>query len=176
MKLLPYDKFELTVKLPVLEVQKRLMENAPERKFFSGTFDEPKAFKGSIEETTFKIYRNVGSQCYGLPILHGKLEECEIGTRITVTVKLQRFVQLLLLIFLAFEIKLLVEGIKKYSFGFNSILIIAVMFISILVVAVVIFGGFRFEYRLSKSAFLELFKNETIPANKEDTPGPNAAR
>jgi hypothetical protein len=91
-------------------------------------------------------------------VLHGSLEECEKGTKITVTMKLHGFVQLFLLIFAAFEIKSLVEDIKNYSFEF----------IFILVIAVIIFGGFWFEARLSKTAFLELFKDETIPANQEE--------
>ena len=99
MKLLPYDKFELTVKLPVWEVQRRLLENVPERKFFSGMFDEPKPFKGKIEETTFKIYRNIWYRNSGLPVLHGTLEECESGTKITVIMKLHGLVQLILVFF-----------------------------------------------------------------------------
>lgn len=167
LKLLPYDKFELIVKLPGWEVQKRLLENVPERKFFSGMFDEPKAFKGKIEETTFKIYRNIWYRNSGLPVLHGNLEECKSGTKITITMKLHGLVQLILVAFCGFEIKsLIAEGIKNYSFEF----------VFVFVVAVIIFGGFWFENRLSKSAFLELFKDEIITANQEDTPGQNAAR
>jgi heme/copper-type cytochrome/quinol oxidase subunit 4 len=102
-----------------------------------------------------------------LPVLHGTLEECESGTKISVTMKLHGLVQLILVFFCGFEIKSLAEeGIKNYSIEFAFIL----------VVAVIIFGGFWFENRLSKSAFLELFKDEIIAANLEDAQGQNAAR
>ena len=152
MKLLPYDKFEVTVKLPPWDVYKRLVDNVSDRKLFSSMFAEPKAFKGNVEETSFIIYRNIWYRNSGLPVLHGKLETLGDVTRVDVTMKLHGLVQLLLLFFCMMELKSLFDKSHFDSFDF----------IFILTIAAIIIGGFWFEARLSKSAFLELFKNEII--------------
>ncbi|MBJ6751501.1 hypothetical protein [Geomonas anaerohicana] len=155
MKLLPYDKFEVTVKLPPWDVCRRLLENVPEKKFFSGLFAESKPFKGNIEEASFKIYRNIWYRNSGLPILHGKLEDLGGRTRINVTMKLHGLVQAFLLVFCAIQLKSLLE---KYGFDLFDV-------IFIVVVTIIICGGFWFEVRLSKKAFLELFKGDIITSD-----------
>jgi hypothetical protein len=155
MKLLPYDKFEVTVKMPPWDVSRRLLENIPERKFFSGLFDDPKVFKGNVEEASFKIYRNIWYRNSGLPVLHGKLEDLGGMTRIKITMRLHGLVQVMLVFMFVFELKSLVEKSRFDSFDL----------VFILAIAAIILCGFWFEVRLSKSAFLELFKDAIIKNN-----------
>jgi hypothetical protein len=155
MRLLPYDTFEVTVKLPPWDVCRRLLDNVPERKFLSGLFAEPKLFKGNVEETSFKIYRNIWYRNSGLPVLHGKLEDLGGMTRIKVAMKLHGLVLALLVVFCVFELKSLLENSHFESFDL----------IFIFAIAAIILGGFWFEVRLSKSAFLELFKDDITSNN-----------
>lgn len=161
MRLLPYDTFEVTVKIPPWDVCRRLLENVSERKLFSGLFAEPKIFKGNVDETSFKIYRNIWYRNSGLPVLHGKLVNLGGTTKITVKMKLHGLVQALLVVFSVIELKPLIE--KSHFESFDVIFILAI--------AAIIVGGFWFEVRLSKSAFMELFKDDIISDNvpKQDS-------
>jgi len=124
-------------------------------------FAEPKVFKGNVEETSFKIYRNIWYRNSGLPVLHGKLETLGDATRIDVTMKLHGLVQVVLVFLCVMELKSLFD--KSHFDSFDLIFISAI--------AAIIVGGFWFEARLSKSAFLQLFKEDIIPneTSKQET-------
>ncbi len=89
MKLLPCDKFEFIVNMQSLDVQRRLLDNVSPQKFlgtiFSPSGDKP--FKGVIQETSFRVRRNIFYRNSGIPNLYGVMEATEGGTRIIISMK-----------------------------------------------------------------------------------------
>jgi hypothetical protein len=160
MNLLPHDKFNVFVHLPPWEVCRRLLENVSEKTFWSDLFPGDMKFKGDIQESSFKIYRNIGYRNSGLPVLCGELEEIEGGTKIKVEMRLHRFVQLFLGFWVVMQLSFLVRGME--SFIPSLIMIFAA--------GAIVYLGFLFEARKSKEVFIALFEKEIGTANQRLAP------
>lgn len=117
-------------------------------------------FKGDIQESSFKIYRNIGYRNSGLPVLCGELEEIEGGTKIKVEMRLHRFVQLFLGFWVVMQLSFLVRGME--SFIPSLIMIFAA--------GAIVYLGFLFEARKSKEVFIALFEKEIGTANQRLAP------
>ena len=156
MNLLPYNEFSVFVPLPQWEVCRRLLENVSEKTFWSDIFRGNSKFQGDVQETYFKIYRNIGYRNSGLPILHGLLEETEGGTKIIVKMKLHKFVQLFFFFWVFTSISFVVKGVDNYMTGL----------IMIIAATAIIYLGFWFEVGKSKSMFIEIFEKEIGAANQ----------
>lgn len=160
MKFLPYDKFEVVVGLPAAQVRERIQDNIGPTGImgiFSSVGD--RAFNGKVSDENFKIHRNIRYRNSFLPILCGSFEHHPAGTLVSVRMRLHYLVMAFLVFFIGF----FVDDIFPFTtvafwaeFGQLSIMLVFVTTLTC--------GGFWFEAKKSKLAFLEIFKDVT--ANK----------
>lgn len=149
MKILPFQKFDVYVKLPPWEVCRKLLEK------IGGT----SPFHGAVQESTFKVYRNTIYSDPFLPRLYGVLEAIDGGTRIKINMKMFLPSKLWILFCLALTVGLIITGNLSYQAG-------AIVLAFVFVVTYVVL---RFETKESKAAFLNFIERE-IAANQEDAP------
>lgn len=149
MKILPSHKFDVYVKLPPWEVCRRLLEN----------IGGPSRFHGTVQKSTFKVYRNIIYSDPFLPRLHGVLEAIDGGTRIKINMKMFLPSKLWILFCLALTVGLSITGNLSYKAG-------AFVLAFVLVITYVVL---RFETKESKAAFLNFIEKD-IAVNQEDAP------
>jgi hypothetical protein len=155
MKLLPCDKFEFIVNMQPSDVQRRLLDNVSPQKFlgtiFSPSGDKP--FKGVIQETSFRVRRNIFYRNSGIPNIDGVMEATEGGTKIKITMKLSYITWAFLLVwFFAVAISSFIGDIRDYQTG---------LFLLVAAFSIIYFG-FWFEAGLSRKAFIGLFNKEIV--------------
>lgn len=151
MKFLPYDEFQLIVPLPPWKVCRILIENVSETSFWNFFSFGDKKFRGNVEELSFKIRRCIYYRNSFVPILYGALEETEGGTKITVKMKLHKFVLVFLLLWSAGALLPSPSSISAYFIIFAMLLT---------------YAGFWSEVAKSKSALQGIFVNEAgMPTN-----------
>ena len=145
MKFLPYDEFQFVVPLPPWEVSRKLVENVSESTFWNFFSFGDKKFQGNVQELKFKIHRSIYYRNSFLPILHGELEGTEGGTKITVKMKLHKFVLLLLLVWSIWSLLPSPSSTSAYFICFAIL---------------ITYAGFWAEVSKSKSTFQSVFANE----------------
>ncbi len=155
MNLLPHDKFNLLVHLPPWEVCRKLLENVSEKSFWSGFLPGGNKFEGNVQDTTFKIHRNIAYRNSGLPILCGELEEIEGGTKIKIEIRLHRFAQLFLAFWVLMQLSFLTRGMESLIPGL----------LMIVATGAIVYLGFLFEAKKSKEMFIAIFEKENGTAN-----------
>lgn len=148
MKFLPFQKFDVCVKLPPWEVCRRLLEN----------IGGPSPFHGDVQEDVFKVYRNTIYSDPFLPRLHGVLEAIDGGTRIKINMKMYLPSKLWIAFCLTLIVGLSITGNLSYK---SSALVLSFIFF-------ITYVMLRFETRESKTAFLN-FIESNIAANRKIT-------
>ena len=149
MKLLPFQTFDVCVKLPPWEVCRRLLDN----------IGGASSFHGEVQEGFFKIYRNIIYSDPFLPRLHGVLEAVDGGTQVKINMKMFLPTKVWILFCSAMTIGLSVLGNLNNKVGFCILGFIIV----------ITYVVFRFETKESRAAFLNFFETK-IAANQEDAP------
>jgi hypothetical protein len=154
MKLLPYEKFEIVVADPLPQARERMLSKVGPKRFWAN-FSSPVEhdFRGDIDETSFKIWRNIHYRNSFLPILHGSFEQLPEGTRISVRMRLHLFVIAFLAVWIGTAI-LFALPFTTVAFwaeiGQAGIMVSAALLMT--------YAGFWFEASKSKKAFLEIYQ------------------
>ena len=146
MKFLPFQEFNVVVNLPPWEVCRWLLENV------GGT----SPFRGDVQESTFKIYRNIFYSDAYLPRLHGVLEPVDGGTKIKIRMKLFLLTKLYILAVILLIIGLNLAGKLNYI---EELAIVVLLFF-------IYFIALRFEEKESRQAFMT-FLEAHITANHQ---------
>lgn len=96
MKLIPYEKFEINSDLSSVEVVQRIENCTGKKKFFN--FSHTHEFSGHVNENAFEITKNISYRNSFLPVIVGKIKQTDLGTKITITMRLHPVVICFMLI------------------------------------------------------------------------------
>jgi hypothetical protein len=161
MKLLPYEKFQIVVAEPLPQARERLLANVGPKRFWAN-FSSPVEhdFRGEIDGTSFKIWRNIHYRNSFLPVLHGSFEQRPDGTRISVRMGLHLFVIAFLAVWAgaAISFALPFTAVAFWAeIGQAGVMVGAAFLMT--------YAGFWFEAGKSKKVFLEIYQE-----TKDNTP------
>lgn len=97
-KFIPHEKLKLETSLSKEEVLKRLSANIEEKNskwnWFSGKSSSNIFFGGSLDETGFRVSRNISYKNSFLPEIEGKIEALRFGCTLALTLNLNIFVMI----------------------------------------------------------------------------------
>lgn len=157
MNLLPFEKYVFEPKMTVDKAMQQLDLMTEPKQF--GLFRQPKycRYRGTITQSSFKISRSISYRNSFLPVVEGTIRSDFDGSIISMKMRLNYFVLVFVifwssgvtLVFLA----MLMSAIAKGKFQPAIFVPLGMLlFLSALVI-----GGFKYESRLVRKDFEELF-------------------
>ncbi|MEM7179600.1 MAG: hypothetical protein AAF518_01710 [Spirochaetota bacterium] len=98
----PYKKLEYTSSKTAKEILDKLAQDVDSSKKFRWTYNHSHPFSGSLEEDSFKIWRNLTYRNSFNPVVEGNIKELPGGTsQIEIRIQLHRFVQVFMIFWLS---------------------------------------------------------------------------
>jgi hypothetical protein len=169
-KILPFENFTITTKLPLNEVMERLSKNITPRStsIFSFNRDISKPYTGKIYANTFEISRVIDYKNSFLPNINGTVNTFLGKTEVTIKMKPFTMVIVFMAIWLGFVGLACVGIIGYFLLNANRISMSSFSFASIVPFVMFIFGcllfsiPFRSEANKSKTFLLELLQGEIV--------------
>lgn len=158
MKYLPYERIVYRTHLPEEEVMAKLSGFVESKKFRFGK-TSAKEYEGFINNNSFEINRIINNRNSFLPQIRGVIQKTNYGTQIEVTMKLQVFVFLFLIMWCGFVLFFLISiCITQEKI---SLLFLAPVGMLLFVYALTMFG-FKIESKKSKEFLRKSLDAEII--------------
>ncbi len=95
MSILPFEKLTIHTDLTPEQIKEKLEQFVEPYQMFRNTFKQPnKPYNGKIQETSFRITRNINYRNSFLPVIKGKIMPNDYGkgSQINITMSLHSFV------------------------------------------------------------------------------------
>ena len=166
-KFIPFEKYTLSSKLSIEELQKRLNENVgPKRQLRFGLLPKiyTKPYEGTIIENTFSINRTINYKNSFLPIIKGTFSKYPGQTQIEIKAKLHPFVLVFISVWLGIVGIVCVGMLLIGALKFNEIVKEGFSPMALIPFAMFLFGyllvllSFKYESKKSKQFLLSLLE------------------
>jgi hypothetical protein len=103
MTFIPYNRFVIETSLPREKVMEKLLQVVQPKKFWPNPFsDDRKQFEGFVTKEGFRLVRNIYYLNSFIPLIKGRFDSSDSGTRIIITMAIHPFVILTLVLVFAF--------------------------------------------------------------------------
>lgn len=160
MKILPYDYYEIQTSLNIDEIVASLQLEVEQKKWLRFS-RQHKLFEGRISLEGFKINRIIHSHNSFFPIIRGRFQETELGTRVKVRMSLFLYSML----FMCFWFGVLLWGIFATSIGYffdKPVFLPALPFAFLFLVIgwIMMSYGFWKEAKKAKALLNEIIRKE----------------
>ena len=154
MLYLPYEKYEIELKLSPKEVKERIFNNVETYLsfIFIMFYGSSKVFKGEFDDNKFFISRIIRGANSFLPIIKGVIYPDGSGCKIKIIMKLNVFVLVLWIFFIAFFlVNLLSINFKEQNYE-NFLMLIFIYFFCII--------PFNLEVKKAKQLLTEILNDK----------------
>jgi hypothetical protein len=161
IKLLPYERFEITTSLTPEEVEWRLRENIEPGRIL-GLLTAKERFQGKIENKTFSLYHDEWYLHGFNHKMSGTIEDYKRGSRISVTIMPSYFFLLFQIIIFGTLLFNLISSISSFifhPFNLDMLGVIGFLFILFIFFWTIIVGVFLYEVRRSKRDLNKILEN-----------------
>lgn len=161
MKLLPYEKFEITTELPPDEVERRLSVNIEPRKIFR-FLGGGKVFEGEIGLNSFKLSR-LGRLRNASLIFYGMIENDKYGTKIVIKNSTYNYIIRYLIIYLViitflFISSILSNNISTSQISMRSLRLIMIALILFIFSSAIMLGSSLYNIKEFKKTLSEILE------------------